>query len=65
MYALDNIADTLNAGAMEAAREALLLPLEQETPVSQDFGTAFSRTPTKPVPTPKQTPSRNMDAEKA
>ena len=65
VYALDNITDTANKDAVEAARDALLLPLAEESQSSQDTAPPLSRSSSKPMPTPKQTPSRTMDAEKA
>ena len=64
VYCLDNITDINNKDAVHLAKEALLLPLAEDSQSSQDSAPPLSRAASKPMPSPKQTPSRAMDAER-
>ena len=63
VYCVDNILDSLNKDAVEVAKEALQLPIQDISQPSQSAEPPLMRKQSKPMPGISRPSSRQMDEE--
>ena len=63
VYCVDNVLDSLNKDAVDVAKEALQLPVQDDSQASQSAEPPLMRKQSKPMPGLGKPSSRQMDEE--